>query len=61
MGGGVIALRWRGGTIHDLLFLVFILLQLDMGGSRGGFRGGSFDRRDDLVCANTTLEQMDRH
>jgi hypothetical protein len=25
------------------------------GGSRGGFRGGSFDRCDDMVCANPTL------
>jgi hypothetical protein len=28
---------------------------------RGGVRGGSFDRRDDLVCANPTLEQMAWH
>jgi hypothetical protein len=27
----------------------------------GGSRGSSFDRRDDLVCANPTLEQMARH
>jgi hypothetical protein len=24
--GGVIALRWRGGTVHDLLFVVLVLL-----------------------------------
>jgi hypothetical protein len=27
-------------------------------GYRGGVRGGSFDRRDVLECANPTLEQM---
>jgi hypothetical protein len=27
-------------------------------GPRFGFRRGSFDRRDDMVCANPTLEQM---
>jgi hypothetical protein len=26
-------LRWRGGTIHDLLFVVLVLLQLEMVGS----------------------------
>jgi hypothetical protein len=31
------------------------------GGSRGGFCGCSFDRRDDLVCANPTLEQIAWH
>jgi hypothetical protein len=30
---GVIALRWRGGMIHSLPFVVFILLHLDRGGS----------------------------
>jgi hypothetical protein len=30
-------------------------------GYRGGFRGGSFDRRDALECANPTLEQMAQH
>jgi hypothetical protein len=30
---GVVALRWRGGTIHDLLFVVLVLLQLEMVGS----------------------------
>jgi hypothetical protein len=30
--GGVVALRWRGGAVHDLLFIVFLLL-LDRGGS----------------------------
>jgi hypothetical protein len=27
--GGVIALRWRGGTVHGLPFVVFVLLQLE--------------------------------
>jgi hypothetical protein len=28
---------------------------------RGGVRGGSFGRKDDLVCANPTFEQMARY
>jgi hypothetical protein len=31
--GGVISLRWRGGTIHDSLFVVLVLLQAERGGS----------------------------
>jgi hypothetical protein len=31
--GGVVALRWRGGTVHSLPFMVFILLQLERVGS----------------------------
>jgi hypothetical protein len=31
------------------------------GGYCGSFCGGSFDGRDDLVCANHTLEQMAQH
>jgi hypothetical protein len=27
--GGVVALRWRGGTVHGLLFVVLVLLQLE--------------------------------
>jgi hypothetical protein len=27
--GGVVALRWRGGTVHDLPFVVLVLLQLE--------------------------------
>jgi hypothetical protein len=34
---------------------------LPHGGYRGGFRGGSFGRKDGLVCANPTFEQMARH
>jgi hypothetical protein len=30
-------------------------------GYRGGVRRGSFVRRDDMDCANPTLEQMARH
>jgi hypothetical protein len=30
-------------------------------GYRGGVCGSSFDRRDDLECANPTSEQMARH
>jgi hypothetical protein len=63
--GGVVALRWRGGTAHGLLFVVLVLLQVERVGSlsgyRGGVRGGSFDRRDNLECANPTLEQRARH
>jgi hypothetical protein len=64
--GGVIALRWKGETVHGLPFVVLVLPQLERGwfphsGYRGGVRGGSFDRRDALDCANPTLEQMARH
>jgi hypothetical protein len=31
------------------------------GGYRGGVRGASFGRKDGLVCANPTFEQMARH
>jgi hypothetical protein len=30
---GVVALRWRGGTVHGLLFVVLVLLQLERVGS----------------------------
>jgi hypothetical protein len=30
-------------------------------GYRGGVRGGSFGRKDGLVCANPTFKQMARH
>jgi hypothetical protein len=33
--GGVVALRWRGGTIHSSPFLVLVLLQVE----RVGFLG----------------------
>jgi hypothetical protein len=64
--GGVVALRRRGGTFHGLSFVVLVLLQAERGGSlrggyRGGVRGGSFGRRDALVGANPTFEQMARH
>jgi hypothetical protein len=31
--GDVIALRWRGGTVHSLPFVAFVLLQLERFGS----------------------------
>jgi hypothetical protein len=31
--GGVVALRWRGGTVHKLPFVVFVLLNLERVGS----------------------------
>jgi hypothetical protein len=31
--GGVVALSWRGETVHGFLFMVFFLLQLDKDGS----------------------------
>jgi hypothetical protein len=31
--GGVVALRWRGGTVHSFLFVVLVLLQLERVGS----------------------------
>jgi hypothetical protein len=31
--GGVVALRWRGGTVHGLPFVVSVLLQLERAGS----------------------------
>jgi hypothetical protein len=33
MVGEVIASKWRGGTIHSLLFVAFVLLQLERAGS----------------------------
>jgi hypothetical protein len=31
--GGVVALRWKGGTVHGLPFMVLVLLQLGRVGS----------------------------
>jgi hypothetical protein len=31
--GGVVALRWRGGTVHGLPFVVLVLLHLERVGS----------------------------
>jgi hypothetical protein len=31
--GGVVALSWRGGMIHDFPFMVLVLLQLERDGS----------------------------
>jgi hypothetical protein len=63
--GRVVALRWRGGTVHGLPF-GFGPPSVREGwfphsGYHGGVRGGSFGKRDVLDCANPTLEQMARH
>jgi hypothetical protein len=31
--GGAVALRWRGGTVHGIPFVVLVLLQLERVGS----------------------------
>jgi hypothetical protein len=31
--GGSVALRWRGGTVHELSFMVLVLLQVERAGS----------------------------
>jgi hypothetical protein len=31
--GGVVALRWRGGTVHGFPFVVLVLLQVERDGS----------------------------
>jgi hypothetical protein len=31
--GGVVALSWRGGTVHDFPFVVLVLLKLERDGS----------------------------
>jgi hypothetical protein len=31
--GGVVALRWRGGTVHGLPFMVLVLFQVERVGS----------------------------
>jgi hypothetical protein len=64
--GGVVASRWRGGMVHGLPFVVFVLLQLDRSGSLTVILMVVFvvlqlERRDDLVCAYPTLEKMARH
>jgi hypothetical protein len=61
--GDVEALRRRGGTFHGSSFMVLVLPPgregwFPQGGYRGGVCGGSFGRRDTLVGANTTFEQM---
>jgi hypothetical protein len=63
--GGVIALRWRGGTVHGLPFMVFVLLHLERIGSLIMVTMVVFIEvaliGDALDCANPTLEQMARH
>jgi hypothetical protein len=64
--GGVVALRRRGGTVHEPCFVVLVLLQA----VRVGFLGVVTEvvfvvvvlvRKNGLVCANPTFEQMARH
>jgi hypothetical protein len=63
--GGVVALRWRGGMVHDFPFVVLVLLQVVRVGSlivvtmvvfvEVALVGDVLDR------ANPTFEQMARH
>jgi hypothetical protein len=60
--GGVIALIWRGGTVHGTPFVVLVLLQVERVGSphsgyRGGVHGGSFGRKDGLDCVTPVLSK----
>jgi hypothetical protein len=41
--GGVVALRWRGGTIHSSTFMVLVLLQAERVGFLGVVTGVVFD------------------
>jgi hypothetical protein len=63
--GGVVALRRRGGKVHGLSFVLLVLLQAEKGGSLRVVTVvvfvEVFGRRDGLVCANPTFEQMARH
>jgi hypothetical protein len=43
--GGVVALSWRGGTVHGLLFVVLVLLQLERDGSLIVVTVGVLDRQ----------------
>jgi hypothetical protein len=43
--GGVVALRWRGGTIHGSLFMVLVLLLEEKGGFLGVVTVGVLDRQ----------------
>jgi hypothetical protein len=56
--GEVIALRWRGGTVHGLPVREGCFPR---SGYRGSVRGDSFGRKDVLDCANPTFEQMAQH
>jgi hypothetical protein len=63
--GGVVVLRRRGGTVNEPSFMVLVFPGSEgwfpRRGYQGGVRGGSFRRKDGLVCANPTLEQMAWH
>jgi hypothetical protein len=61
--GAVLALRWRGGTVHSTPFVVLVL-QVQRVGSLIVVTIvvlGSFGRKGGLDCANPTFEQMARH
>jgi hypothetical protein len=55
--GGVVALRWRGGTVHGFGSPPVREGWFPHSGYHGRVRGGSFDRRNVLDCTNLTLEQ----
>jgi hypothetical protein len=58
--GGVVALRRRGGTVHEFSFVVLVLLQAERGGSLRVVTVVVFVEVA-LVGANPTFEQMARH
>jgi hypothetical protein len=64
--GGVVALSWRGGTVHGFPFVVLVLLQLERDGSlivvtMVVFMEVALVGKMFLDCANPTFEQMARH
>jgi hypothetical protein len=62
--GGVIALSFRGATVHGLRRLSCSSSEIGWfphGGSRGGSRRGNFGRNDGMESSNPTLEHMARH
>jgi hypothetical protein len=56
--GEVVALSWKGATVHGLPFVAFILLRLDRGGSLMVVPVMVFVVVGMMICANPTLEQM---
>jgi hypothetical protein len=47
--GGVVSLRWRGGTTHALPFMVLVLLQVEGWFPHSGYRGGVCPLLTDVV------------